>query len=751
MLTLGILVKWLTNTRDADHYQQEQLSSLKLAQDDHHVKVMQTVQAGFGKLDLNQNSCLKSIDQRLEWMQNRLSRTGAQRSSKKSRRKGIRPFKKPSSQVVNNDLDGSEPVFNGSERGDGGQPHTLMRLVKTAYLVQEANGKPVIEMLATADRGFESADENTKISMIKYIQGLRLLIWLLRRDNLTFTARFCAQDDSKSSLVMGGTLNTGYKRLIISSEFLRWKQFSLVQKKFSPLHGGAVPKASEQIVRSYFLCNEYGQDLFRFYLSLPEGFGAEELAKRFGEDSKDPEWTRARRQRITLFTHYLGNSEDSGETSLSPSEQIIPYSTAMKLRSQPLGNDSNIDEGLMRPRKRIKLGDFNDDLLHFRREDPISMDDNGQKTPISRCSTVDSAIDLSNDLEGEHSVMPDNMDVDESVNHLKQATPCFAAEIDAAQPVRSALELPEQSVSGDQGEPPLRHVTNMKTVSEANLPQKPSSTYRAPPKSNSLNVYISQDHSENFLPDVQEVAGKTNTAELEHEPWSEGDLTHRRRVQNRLAQQQYAWKLKSQLENSQTPRDMREVADTAVAARPASSQSTVEDVPMQRGLVSRVVESCTSESSSGSVIDSKVQHQMAAHLWHNMQTLYSDGAPDPQGGALADYQMQLMLLEQQNKRRLLMARQEQDTAPQVPVNALNVNYLTQPQKAPCHTGSNLGTIQTQGQSTRMTGAGHDLDPSYQASYPLDEERPSGSHGLTSLHDWHQQVGIDQRAHYGTQM
>ena len=34
--------------------------------------------------------------------------------------------------------------------------------------------------------------------------------------------------------------------------------------------------------------------------------------------------------------------------------------------------------------------------------------------------------------------------------------------------------------------------------------------------------------------------------------------------------------------------------------------------------------------------------------------------PNPQGGALADYQMQLMLLEQQNKRRLLMARQEQE-------------------------------------------------------------------------------------------
>lgn len=36
--------------------------------------------------------------------------------------------------------------------------------------------------------------------------------------------------------------------------------------------------------------------------------------------------------------------------------------------------------------------------------------------------------------------------------------------------------------------------------------------------------------------------------------------------------------------------------------------------------------------------------------------------------ALQDYQMQLMLLEQQNKKRLLMARQEQDNVNHVPVN-----------------------------------------------------------------------------------
>ena len=44
------------------------------------------------------------------------------------------------------------------------------------------------------------------------------------------------------------------------------------------------------------------------------------------------------------------------------------------------------------------------------------------------------------------------------------------------------------------------------------------------------------------------------------------------------------------------------------------------------------------------------------HFGRNIQ----GNSQNQQGGALADYQMQLMLLEQQNKKRLLMARQEQE-------------------------------------------------------------------------------------------
>ena len=47
----------------------------------------------------------------------------------------------------------------------------------------------------------------------------------------------------------------------------------------------------------------------------------------------------------------------------------------------------------------------------------------------------------------------------------------------------------------------------------------------------------------------------------------------------------------------------------------------------------------------------------------NANRMSGGGAPGAQGNhALQDYQMQLMLLEQQNKKRLLMARQEQDMA-----------------------------------------------------------------------------------------
>ena len=51
---------------------------------------------------------------------------------------------------------------------------------------------------------------------------------------------------------------------------------------------------------------------------------------------------------------------------------------------------------------------------------------------------------------------------------------------------------------------------------------------------------------------------------------------------------------------------------------------------------------------------------MKNYYEHQIATGDSERA-DTKNFALQDYQMQLMLLERQNKKRLLMARQEQDS------------------------------------------------------------------------------------------
>jgi hypothetical protein len=65
------------------------------------------------------------------------------------------------------------------------------------------------------------------------------------------------------------------------------------------------------------------------------------------------------------------------------------------------------------------------------------------------------------------------------------------------------------------------------------------------------------------------------------------------------------------------------------------------------------------------------------------QRLNSAAGGQPAGNhALEDYQMQLMLLEQQNKKRLLMARQEQDHMPPHPVSAANAQFAMAPNMSP---------------------------------------------------------------------
>ena len=55
-----------------------------------------------------------------------------------------------------------------------------------------------------------------------------------------------------------------------------------------------------------------------------------------------------------------------------------------------------------------------------------------------------------------------------------------------------------------------------------------------------------------------------------------------------------------------------------------------------------------------------------------------EARPSQGGHALQDYQMQLMLLEQQNKKRLLMARQEQESTDRAAKERELMEVLRQP-------------------------------------------------------------------------
>jgi len=58
----------------------------------------------------------------------------------------------------------------------------LNRVVDLAFTVRYRCGEAQFKTIAVPDPVFEDADRETKLRMVKYLQDLRLLLWLLRRD-----------------------------------------------------------------------------------------------------------------------------------------------------------------------------------------------------------------------------------------------------------------------------------------------------------------------------------------------------------------------------------------------------------------------------------------------------------------------------------------------------------------------------------------------------------------------------------------
>ena len=77
---------------------------------------------------------------------------------------------------------------------------SLNRIVNTAVTLQYYLGQPRLQLVAIPDDTFDKADVVEKLYMIKYLQGLRILTWFLREDNI-YTSR-CYYWSSSSNVWM---------------------------------------------------------------------------------------------------------------------------------------------------------------------------------------------------------------------------------------------------------------------------------------------------------------------------------------------------------------------------------------------------------------------------------------------------------------------------------------------------------------------------------------------------------------------
>jgi hypothetical protein len=85
-------------------------------------------------------------------------------------------------------------------------PTQLNRLVDLAVTVRYRCGKAQYEAVAVPDPEFEAANFGTRLRMVKYLQDLRLLLWLLCRKEYTCHRSLVVNSSPRSELVLEARL-----------------------------------------------------------------------------------------------------------------------------------------------------------------------------------------------------------------------------------------------------------------------------------------------------------------------------------------------------------------------------------------------------------------------------------------------------------------------------------------------------------------------------------------------------------------
>lgn len=96
---------------------------------------------------------------------------------------------------------------------------------------------------------------------------------------------------------------------------------------------------------------------------------------------------------------------------------------------------------------------------------------------------------------------------------------------------------------------------------------------------------------------------------------------------------------------------------------------------------------------------------------------------DGEKGALQDYQMQLILLEQQNKRRLSIARQEQDTMQKIVAASFSApTFFSAPTVSPSPSAGSSTSIDSGYYSQSGAEEPRSIDSGYYSQFGAEEPR-----------------------------
>jgi len=133
---------------------------------------------------------LESIDTRLKGIERELRQSiaASQRPRNSRNWQKIRKCARVNFPARASKVEPLETIHRESVQTSNFRSTELFRVIRPGYLFYDEDGKTKIDLVALRDNKFDNADINTQLRMIEYLKNLRLIVWLLKKQNyLSYT------------------------------------------------------------------------------------------------------------------------------------------------------------------------------------------------------------------------------------------------------------------------------------------------------------------------------------------------------------------------------------------------------------------------------------------------------------------------------------------------------------------------------------------------------------------------------------